>query len=437
MRTKELKRNKGITLIALVITIIVLLILAGVTIAILTGENGILTRATEANEKTLQGQVKEEIELMSTDYTGGKYTGGEENIKKYYQDQAAKGEISSIKDNGDGTYTISKDGYEVKIDEDGSVIDIQEKEEVAVTDVWYKIDGTTLHFSNSDLGGYSKHNPNYTLYPEWVESYQYYRPTITAVIFDNEIVPLKTAYWFNSCRELTEIQNIQYLNTSQVTNMSRMFTECMKLTNLDVSHFDTSNVTNMYMMFCNCQVLTELDVSGFDTSKVERNLEYMFSNCYVLTELDVSGFNTSNVKDMIGMFSGCKSLKSIDVSGFDIRNVEAIYGVFNGCESLETIDLSSWGTHKGKNLEFMFQNCKNLKKLDISNFDTSNVVSMRYMFNGCTSLEELNLKNFDTRKVTTAATKKDMFTNVTCPVYVGENWNLLESDTGYTGTFSK
>ena len=42
---EQLKINKGITLIALVITIIVLLILAGVTIATLTGDNGILTKA--------------------------------------------------------------------------------------------------------------------------------------------------------------------------------------------------------------------------------------------------------------------------------------------------------------------------------------------------------------------------------------------------------
>ena len=52
------KYNKGITLIALVITIIVLLILAGITIATLTGENGILTRATKAQEETKKAQYK-------------------------------------------------------------------------------------------------------------------------------------------------------------------------------------------------------------------------------------------------------------------------------------------------------------------------------------------------------------------------------------------
>ena len=63
MKTKELKRNKGITLIALVITIIVLLILAGVTIATLTGENGILIRAEQAKIETEEEQLKEDIKL--------------------------------------------------------------------------------------------------------------------------------------------------------------------------------------------------------------------------------------------------------------------------------------------------------------------------------------------------------------------------------------
>lgn len=58
-----MKNQKGITLIALVITIIVLLILAGVSIAMLTGENGILTQTNKAKYTQIEGQVKEEINL--------------------------------------------------------------------------------------------------------------------------------------------------------------------------------------------------------------------------------------------------------------------------------------------------------------------------------------------------------------------------------------
>ena len=69
MKNKGKQKNNGITLIALVITIIVLLILAGVSIATLTGENGILTRASEASEKTSIGQEIEQIELAILDVT--------------------------------------------------------------------------------------------------------------------------------------------------------------------------------------------------------------------------------------------------------------------------------------------------------------------------------------------------------------------------------
>ena len=74
-----MKNNKGITLIALVITIIVLLILAGVSIAMLTGQNGILTQASKADTATIQAEVQEKINLALNEvYT--KILGGEATI---------------------------------------------------------------------------------------------------------------------------------------------------------------------------------------------------------------------------------------------------------------------------------------------------------------------------------------------------------------------
>ena len=60
---EKMRKNKGITLIALVITIIVLLILAGVSIATLTGENGILAKAQVAGKRTQEGTEKEQISV--------------------------------------------------------------------------------------------------------------------------------------------------------------------------------------------------------------------------------------------------------------------------------------------------------------------------------------------------------------------------------------
>lgn len=56
-------RQRGITLIALVVTIIVLLLLAGITITMVAGNNGILKRATEAQEKTLIEEKREEVQM--------------------------------------------------------------------------------------------------------------------------------------------------------------------------------------------------------------------------------------------------------------------------------------------------------------------------------------------------------------------------------------
>ena len=83
-KEKQLKSNKGITLIALVITIIVLLILAGVSIAMLTGQNGILTQAQNAKNRTEEAQADEENRLneynniINNYVNGGTTTGGDE-----------------------------------------------------------------------------------------------------------------------------------------------------------------------------------------------------------------------------------------------------------------------------------------------------------------------------------------------------------------------
>ena len=74
---KITRKNNGITLIALVITVIVLLILAGVTIATLTGENGILTRAQDAQIETRGAAVEEEKNLWEANKIANKYATGD------------------------------------------------------------------------------------------------------------------------------------------------------------------------------------------------------------------------------------------------------------------------------------------------------------------------------------------------------------------------
>ena len=113
MLRDTLRRNKGITLIALVVTIIVLLILAGISIAMLTGQNGILNKATEAKEKTEAAQKVEEKTLQGYEDMMAQYTGNlpsREETKPYFPNSTfsyKEGDLSTglvIKDSNDNEY---------------------------------------------------------------------------------------------------------------------------------------------------------------------------------------------------------------------------------------------------------------------------------------------------------------------------------------------
>ena len=102
-----MKNQRGITLIALVITIIVLLILAGVSIAMLTGENGILTRADDAAEETAFATARENvanaINEAITEYYGNTYV---DNGSTTISDEVSAA-LSALDGPDDGGATIA------------------------------------------------------------------------------------------------------------------------------------------------------------------------------------------------------------------------------------------------------------------------------------------------------------------------------------------
>ena len=156
---------------------------------------------------------------------------------------------------------------------------------------------------------------------------------------------------------LTEINNMENLDTSYVTDMSGMFGSVMSLTALDVSHFDTSNVTNMSGMFGGMSSLTALDVSHFDTSNVT-SMMVMFNSMSSLTALDVSHFDTSNVTSMMGMFRSMSSLTTLDLSHFDTSNVTDMSHMFYADAELRTIVYGSKFIHANNaDVTDMFTNC--------------------------------------------------------------------------------
>ena len=120
-----MKNNqKGITLVALVITIIVLLILAGVTIAALSGDNGILTNASKSQQENAIGNAKDQVAMAINEATNAYYnatylndTGSGSKVVQGEQDKTAVNYILAITDADDATIKVFENGgtYTVQI----------------------------------------------------------------------------------------------------------------------------------------------------------------------------------------------------------------------------------------------------------------------------------------------------------------------------------
>ena len=213
--------------------------------------------------------------------------------------------------------------------------------------------------------------------------------SIKKVAFDDsfaDVNPRTCRYWFSGCSNLTEIKDIQNLNTSIVTDMAYMFDDCKNLKSLDLSSFNTNNVSDMSRMFNNCSSLTTLDLSNFNTAKV-KDMQNMFWGCKALESLDLSSFNTEKIETMCGMFNTCENLSLLDISSFNTKNVSDMSSMFGNCLKLTTLDLSNFNTEKVTTMDYMFCFCPILKTIYVSDkFTTNNVSSSMYMFYDCSQL---------------------------------------------------
>ena len=233
--------------------------------------------------------------------------------------------------------------------------------------------------------------------PDWV----FNNANVTKVVFDPAFAnarPTNCKEWFQGCVKLTSIEGIEYLNTSQVTDMHNMFYNCFNLQTTDFSGFDTRKVKDMSNMFYNCGSLKSLDISNFNTSEVT-DMRHMFYHCIGLKSLDLSHFNTSKVSNMISMFELCFNLSSVNLSGWDTRNVGSMNHMFERCNSLKTLDLSGFDTReKTCSMYDMFNTCNGLTTIFVSDkfaVGTSGTGDDT-MFLGCTKLK--GAKAFDKDK---------------------------------------
>ena len=184
--------------------------------------------------------------------------------------------------------------------------------------------GTTWGIGDTKKEGYS-------IYPAWAGTWDVADRLTIRVVFDasfRDFRPTSTARWFTHCKMLTQIDGLEYLNTSEVIDMSGMFLSCSGLPSLDLSHFDTQKVLNMGHMFFGCSGLTFLDLSHFDTQNV-MGVDRMFFGCSGLTAIHSN--TTWQCLESEEMFAGCTKLKgavAYDESKTDVTMANPETGYF-------------------------------------------------------------------------------------------------------------
>mgnify|MGYP002853318661 CR=1 FL=1 len=331
-----------------------------------------------------------------------------------------------------------------------------------VTNVLKSSSVTLEHFENKYCTSVTEPRGTYEG-PSWASTLSYRATAVKILPSFAAVKPTSTNNWF-AMYYLETLDGIEYLDTSEVTDMYGMFSDAQQLTTIDVSRFDTRNVTNMGYMFSSCINTTQIiGIENFDTGNVT-NMGGLFYGCNSLESLDVSRWNTAHSVRMIEMFAGCHKIPSLDLRGWDTSNVtttgamfsscialDEILGIedldlasntyfsymFAGCESLTSLDLSGWDTSSGMASNNMFDNCTALTGLNVSGWDFSSVDSgtsyyadFYRMFADCTSLGSLDLNSWSTSTVKNVS---QMFNGCTGlqAVFIGDGWdmsNVTDSD---------
>ncbi len=396
---KELKEEfkygrKGITLIALVITIIVLLILAGVSIATLTGENGILTRANEAKEETEISTEKEQIQLALIEYemdslNKDKYALIEKETKQKILDKTEEsileGEIIEL-ENG-RKYLITDNAVEYIENIENAILMRGRSYEPSEVEDWLKnnkLVGQNIYSRDQIEYVYilnNKNIPENAIY-SWDIS-QNQDKSVMSWVIDTDNNGLYEWYIGANYRvKANEIMNCYFWN----------LTNCIEIEGLE--YLDLSNTKEIDLLFGLSSKITYLDLSSWNTKNVTR-MGSVFSHCANLEKVDLSSWDTSNVKIMSEMFYYCENLKQVDLHNFNTQQVTNMQSMFGFCTNLEKLDVSSFDTSHVTNMDGMFRALKNLEILNLNNFNTENVTTLNAMFFDSYGIQELDISNFN------------------------------------------
>ncbi len=385
MKTKVNERQKGITLIALVITIIVLLILAGVSIAMLTGDNGILNQANDSKIETAVGTVKEQIKLLQ-----GEKIIQEEKVTpetllaegkarrtvqvgendKYYMYYALKeNSLEGMQGLGKGDLTNLKDVF--LIDDDFNVKYIASNGKEYGDQISKKIleDETEIRFSSK---AFSEYISKISGVAEEEMKFKWMKNQTSLVIADPEVDSLQDLVFFPNLITL-KIGNDHSGKTAPNIVSLDGIENCTKLTNITIIYGPDKD----YKALSKLKNLKNfIKYGGRDYEEIIRNLAVNNS----IEGLTISGQDMRSM-DLIKKLI---NLKSLTLNNCEIVKIE-------GLEKMKQLKSLSLETNKIKVIEGL-ENLINLEKLDLYNNKIVDITPISVN----SSIKELNLlKNPD------------------------------------------
>lgn len=386
---KMLKNKNGITLIALVVTIVVLLILAGVTLNLVLDNNGIIQKSKEARSETIFADEKEKVEMAYVSAALKKLgdTVTAEELQEELDLSVGTGK-TVVTTNGDGTLNVlfnaTENNYNV---DEGTVEKVEiDNTKMAMFDTGKNVakkmyalapDGYMQYaywVNNLSIDGIKKYKgtPDLTKMTEanivsWTEGYNAYEQNPSAY---KSMIPEGTKLcpiymWFEESGE--EIRGMDgSVGLTEITNSNTQ----KKVKTGTIYWWSESQ--NVYL--------------NPDSSSMFRGLSYL---------ADISGLSnlktnyTNNMSYMFCVTTQNQKLKNFDaLSNWNTENVTNLECAFAGYKNLESIEgLTNWNTSKVTNMHGMLGGDLDMfgsKIKDISplkNWNVSNVVDMSYIFN--------------------------------------------------------
>ena len=347
----KFRKNLGITLIALVVTIVVLLILAGISISMLTGQNGILNRATEAKEKTEKAQIDESDKMVQMEAMVKAAGKSVPNPSSYGENPNAQATAD-----GAGKYFALPDGakYITGTVDTGVVVEIKGSEFV-----WVPVDDVVLDNDRVDELPTSSNSSEKNYTPMAVKVGDDYKGLLYNFDENNSWL----MYGNNENYLGTIYREPDIVNTFDGTN-SDTVDEKITLTEL----------TKEY----NTMIVSIIKYKGFYISRYEAGLDenknIVFKNANVL-ENNITTTNTNNgeTKSWYGLYQKLKTFASIKNNSDNVVS-SMIWGS-------QYDAMMNWMKKNGNKIGFLDDKKKNTETITGKN--KKDIVNNVYDLYGC------------------------------------------------------